>query len=96
MRRRKDPLQAVCELDAFPKVADTYKQTSTMGGTSTYDLILAVPELQLLSTNIGCLQFPSSAFFWYFRWFTPKPEISCIPGPNSISPLMMNSTVKWI
>ena len=35
MRRRKDPIQAVCELDAFPKVADTYKQTSTTGGTST-------------------------------------------------------------
>ena len=34
LRRRKDPIQAVTELDAFPKVPDTYREKTTAGGTS--------------------------------------------------------------
>lgn len=34
LRRRKDPIKAVIELDAFPKVPDTYREKTTTGGTS--------------------------------------------------------------
>lgn len=51
MRRRKDPIQTVCELDAFPKVADTYKRTSTAGGTISFFCVILILSLVYSETK---------------------------------------------
>ena len=44
-------MDAICDLDAFPKVPDTYKETTATGGTSMFVsyVIYAAQKLMLIS-----------------------------------------------
>ena len=52
LRRRKDPITSLHQLDAFPKVPDTSREKSTTGGTSNYFWIYVMLHLTVLISTL--------------------------------------------
>jgi len=53
VRNRKHALRMVQELDAFPKVPESYQETTATGGGSTY--LSALLQCALLSVSLRTL-----------------------------------------